>query len=390
MEENNEVVEETTQEPVEETTEQKQEESHISFNEEGDVKVDLNKFNELNKQEDAISEPQTEEVPVRDESETSEGVQQENVETANEEPTGEQEQAVQNEEPSITENAQEEQVEEDIIDLPENIQKLMQFMEDTGGDLADYVKLNTDVKELDDSEVLNDYYKLTKPHLDNEEINFLLEDKFSYDEDEADDKEIKRKKLALKEQVAEARAYLDGQKSKYYEDIKAGSKLTSEQQQAIEFYNNYSQDEEQSLKIAKQQQDTFLNKTNQVFNENFKGFEFNVGDKTITYNIQDVNKTKNVQTDINNFVGKFLNDQSIMEDAAGYHKGLFTAMNPDAIAKHFYEQGKSDAIKQTVSETKNIDTSRGAHKVYEGEGGIKFRVLGEDSNDMKLRIKKRN
>jgi len=386
MEENNEVVEETTQQPVEETTEQKQEESHVSFNEDGDVKVDLNKFNELNKEQDAVSEPQTEEVPVRDESEASEGVQQENVETTNEELAREEEQTVQNEESATTENVEEEQ----IVEMPENIQKLMDFMEETGGDLADYVRLNTDIKDLDDSEVLNDYYKLTKPHLDNEEINFLLEDKFSYDEDEADEKEIKRKKLALKEQVAEARAYLDGQKSKYYEDIKAGSKLTSEQQQAIEFYNNYSQEEEQNLKVVKQQQETFLNKTNQVFNNEFKGFEFNVGDKTITYNIQDVEKTKNTQTDINNFVGKFLNDKSIMEDAAGYHKGLFTAMNPDAIAKHFYEQGKSDAIKQTVSETKNIDTSRQSHKVYEGEGGIKFRVLGEDSNDMKLRIKKRN
>jgi len=386
MEENNEVVEETTQQPVEETTEQKQEESHVSFNEDGDIKVDLNKFNELNKEQDAVSEPQTEEVPVRDESEASEGVQQENVETTNEELTREEEQTVQNEESATTQNVEEEQ----IVEVPENIQKLMDFMEETGGDLADYVRLNTDVKELDDSEVLNDYYKLTKPHLDNEEINFLLEDKFSYDEDEADEKEIKRKKLALKEQVAEARAYLDGQKSKYYEDIKAGSKLTSEQQQAIEFYNNYSQEEEQSLKVVKQQQEAFLNKTNQVFNNEFKGFEFNVGDKTITYNIQDVEKTKNTQSDINNFVGKFLNDKSVMEDAAGYHKGLFTAMNPDAIAKHFYEQGKSDAIKQTVSETKNIDTSRQSHKVYEGEGGIKFKVLGEDSNDMKLRIKKRN
>ena len=386
MEENKDVVEETTQQPVEETTEQKQEESHVSFNEDGDIKVDLNKFNELNKEQDAVSEPQTEEVPVRDESEASEGVQQENVETTNEELAREEEQTVQNEESATTENVEEEQ----IVEMPENIQKLMDFMEETGGDLADYVRLNTDIKDLDDSEVLNDYYKLTKPHLDNEEINFLLEDKFSYDEDEADEKEIRRKKLALKEQVAEARAYLDGQKSKYYEDIKAGSKLTSEQQQAIEFYNNYSQEEEQNLKVVKQQQEAFLNKTNQVFNNEFKGFEFNVGDKTITYNIQDVEKTKNTQTDINNFVGKFLNDKSIMEDAAGYHKGLFTAMNPDAIAKHFYEQGKSDAIKQTVSETKNIDTSRQSHKVYEGEGGIKFRVLGEDSNDMKLRIKKRN
>ena len=386
MEENNEVVEETTQQPVEETTEQKQEESPVSFNEDGDIKLDLNKFNELNKQEDAVSEPKTEEVPVRDESEASEGVQQENVEGTNEEPTGEQEQTVQNEESTVTENVEEEQV----VDMPENIQKLMDFMEETGGDLADYVRLNTDTKDLDDSEVLNDYYKLTKPHLNGEEINFLLEDQFSYDEDEADDREVKRKKLALKEQVAEARAYLDGQKSKYYEDIKAGSKLTSEQQQAIEFYNKYSQEEEQSLKTVKQQQETFLNKTNQVFNNEFKGFDFNIGDKTVTYNISDVEKTKNTQSDINNFVGKFLNDQSVMEDAAGYHKGLFTAMNPDAIAKHFYEQGKSDAIKQTVSETKNIDTSRQSHKVYEGDGGIKFKVLGEDSNDMKLRIKKRN
>ena len=386
MEENNEVVEETTQQPVEETTEQKQEESPVSFNEDGDIKLDLNKFNELNKQEDAVSEPKTEEVPVRDESEASEGVQQENVEGTNEESTGEQEQTVQNEESTVTENVEEEQV----VDMPENIQKLMDFMEETGGDLADYVRLNTDTKDLDDSEVLNDYYKLTKPHLNGEEINFLLEDQFSYDEDEADDREVKRKKLALKEQVAEARAYLDGQKSKYYEDIKAGSKLTSEQQQAIEFYNKYSQEEEQSLKTVKQQQETFLNKTNQVFNNEFKGFDFNIGDKTVTYNISDVEKTKNTQSDINNFVGKFLNDQSVMEDAAGYHKGLFTAMNPDAIAKHFYEQGKSDAIKQTVSETKNIDTSRQSHKVYEGDGGIKFKVLGEDSNDMKLRIKKRN
>tara|TARA_Y100000004_G_scaffold47915_1_gene52751 strand:- start:1550 stop:2719 length:1170 start_codon:yes stop_codon:yes gene_type:complete len=389
MEENKDVVEETTQQPVEETTEQKQEESHISFNEEGDIKVDLNKFNELNQNQDAVSESQTEEVPVRNESEASEGIQQENVEATNEEPTGEQEQAVQNEEPEVVENAQEEQVEEEYVDLPENIQKLMDFMEETGGDLQDYVRLNTDVKDLDDSEVLHDYYKRTKPHLNNEEINFLLEDRFSYDEEEDDQKEVKRKKLALKEQVAEARSYLDGQKSKYYEDIKAGSKLTSEQQKAIEFFNRYNQDEEQNMKIVKHQQETFYDKTNEVFNKDFKGFEFNVGDQKMTYNIQNVDDVKNKQIDINNFVGKFLNE-GLMSDAAGYHKGLFTAMNPDAIAKHFYEQGKSDAIKQSVADSKNINTSRESHKVYEGEGGLKIRVLGNDSDDMKLRIKKRN
>ena len=216
----------------------------------------------------------------------------------------------------------------------------------------------------------------------------MLEDQFSYDEDSADEKEILRKKLAMKEQVALAKTYLDGQKSKYYDEIKAGSKLTEEQQKAVEFFNSYSQEEKQNEQIVRDQQETFLSKTNKVF-ENFDGFEFNIGDKKIKYNVQDVASLKNKQIDINNFVGKFLNENNVMDDAAGYHKGLFTAMNPDAIAKHFYEQGKTDAVKQTIAESKNINTSRESHKVYEGEGGIKFKVLGEDSNDMKLRIRKR-
>jgi len=397
MEENNEnVVEETTQpveqtaeaenttQPVEETTEQ---ESHISFNEDGDIKIDLAKFNELNKEQNAVPEQETNEVPVRDESEASEEVQQENVEATNEEPTGEQEQAVQDEEPSTGEDAEEEQV--DYLDLPENVEKLVEFMNETGGDINDYVKLNTNTEEWDDSEVLHDYYKKTKPHLNGEEINFLLEDTFSYDEEADDPKDIRRKQLALKEQVAEARSYLDGQKSKYYEEIKAGSNLTKDQQEAIDFYNRYNQEEEQREEMIRTQQSTFVNKTDKVFDKNFKGFEFNVGDKKMTYQVPSVNDVRNTQIDINNFVGKFLNE-GVMSDAAGYHKGLFAAMNPDAIAKHFYEQGKSDAIKQSVSDSKNINTSRESHKVYEGQGGIKFKVLGDDSNDMKLRIKKRN
>ena len=397
MEENNEnVVEETTQpveqtaeaenttQPVEENTEQ---ESHISFNEDGDIKIDLAKFNELNKEQNAVPEQETNEVPVRDESEASEEVQQENVEATNEEPTGEQEQAVQDEEPSTGEDAEEEQV--DYLDLPENVEKLVEFMNETGGDINDYVKLNTNTEEWDDSEVLHDYYKKTKPHLNGEEINFLLEDTFSYDEEADDPKDIRRKQLALKEQVAEARSYLDGQKSKYYEEIKAGSNLTKDQQEAIDFYNRYNQEEEQREEMIRTQQSTFVNKTDKVFDKNFKGFEFNVGDKKMTYQVPSVNDVRNTQIDINNFVGKFLNE-GVMSDAAGYHKGLFAAMNPDAIAKHFYEQGKSDAIKQSVSDSKNINTSRESHKVYEGQGGIKFKVLGDDSNDMKLRIKKRN
>ena len=379
MEENKEVTEEVTQETVEQTTEpqveEKQEESPVSYNEDGDIKLDLTK------------------IPVQtipEENETTETTEVAEDNTVNEGVVGVDEDANAPEEqeeiqPEV--QAQEETTVEEVVDLPENLQKLMEFMEETGGDLQDYVKLNTDVQDMDDSEILADFYKQTKPHLNAEEINFLLEDRFSYDEDTDDERDIKRKKLALKEQVAEARSHLEENKSKYYEEIKAGSKLTNDQQKAIEFFNRYNQEEEQNVKIVENQQKTFLNKTNKVF-ENFDGFEFNVGDKKIKYNVTDVDSVKNKQVDINNFVGKFLND-GLMEDAAGYHKSLFTAMNPDAIAKHFYEQGKTDAVKQTVAQSKNINTSRESHKVYEGEGGIKFKVLGEDSNDMKLRIKKR-
>ena len=370
MEENKEVTEEVTQETVEqqEETPQLDESKFQSAGDDDVIKIDL-------------SQP----PPVQEE-QTTEEVAEEQPEEKVVEEVAEEVVAEQPVEETVQEVVEEE-TQEELVDLPENVQKLMEFMEETGGDLRDYVKLNTDVKDMDDSEVLHDYYKRTKPHLNNEEINFLLEDRFSYDEENADETDIKRKKLALKEQVAEARTYLDGQKSKYYEEIKAGSKLTGEQQDAIEFYNNYTKDEEQNMEIVKLQQSTFLNKTEEV---DFNGFNFNVGDKEVTYNIPNADEVKNKQKDINNFVKKFLNKDALMEDAAGYHKSLFTAMNPDAIAKHFYEQGKSDAIKQTVADSKNINTSRESHKVYEGEGGIKFKVLGEDSSDMKLRIKKRN
>ena len=381
--ENKEVVEETTDQ-VEETTEnqeqEQEQESAVSVNEDGDIKLDMSKFNEL---QNADTEQETTEVATDQQTEA--------VQEVGEEVSPEQT-AVSNEESGASESTEEEQVEDDVeyvdLELPENVEKLVEFMNETGGSLEDYVKLNTNIDELDDSEVLHDYYKRTKPHLNNEEINFLLEDQFSYNEDEADEREIKRKKLALKEQVAEARKHLGDQKSKYYEEIKGGTaELTKEQKEAIDFFNRYNEEQSENSAVVQNQQETFLNKTKQVFNDDFKGFEFQVGDKKMMYNVNDVNSVHEQQKDINNLIQRFVKD-SLMEDAAGYHKSLFTAMNPDAIAKHFYEQGRSDAIKQTVDDAKNINTSRESHKVYEGEGGIKFRVLGDDSHDMKLRIKK--
>jgi hypothetical protein len=274
--------------------------------------------------------------------------------------------------------------------IPENIQKLMEFMEDTGGDLDDYIKLNKDYSKLDDQDLLYEYYKQTKPHLNNEEINFLMEDQFSYEEDVDDDKEIKRKKLALKEQVANAKSHLDGQKSKYYDEIKAGSKLTNEQQKAIDFFNRYNKESEVNQKAVKTNSDIFTQKTEQVFNEGFKGFEYNVGEKTYRFNVNNAEEVKNTQSDLNNFTKKFLDKKSALTDATGYHKSLYTAMNADAVAKHFYEQGKADAIKDSIAKAKNVDMNpRQTHGEIEA-GGVKVRVLGNDTNDFKFKIKNKN
>ena len=288
----------------------------------------------------------------------------------------------------------EEKVEEAIAEakttgepLPENVERLVEFMKETGGDINDYVKLNKDYNKLDDNDVLYEYYKQTKPHLTTEEINFLMEDSFSYDEEVDEERDIKRKKLALKEQVASAKAHLDGQKSKYYRNIKAGSKLTKEQQKAVNFFNRYNKESEETNKIAKQNSEIFTQKTNQVFNDKFKGFEYNVGDKKYRFNVSNANEVKNTQSDLNNFTKKFLDKKMALKDAAGYHKSLYTAMNADAVAKHFYEQGKADAMKESIAKSKNVDMNpRQSHGVVES-GGIKVRVLGNDSSDFKFKIK---
>ena len=270
--------------------------------------------------------------------------------------------------------------------LPENIQKLVDFMGETGGDINDYVKLNKDYSKLDNQDLLHEYYTQTKPHLNAEEINFLMEDQFSYDEDTDDERDIRRKKLALKEQVANAKTQLEELKSKYYTEIKSGSKLTTEQKEAINFYQE-SQKQNEYEKSAKS---NFLNRTNKFFGDQFKGFEYNVGEKNYRFNVNDVNKVKETQSDINNFIGKFLDENRQMKDEAGYHKSLFTAMNSDAVAKHFYEQGKADALKQSIAESKNIDMKpRQQLNENVDTGGIKVRVLGDNTDDFKFKIKNR-
>ena len=273
--------------------------------------------------------------------------------------------------------------------LPENVEKLVSFIEETGGDINDYVKLNRDYSKMDNHTLLREYYKNSKPHLNDEEISFIMEDQFSYDEETDEARDIQRKKLALKEQVANAKTHLEETKSKYYEDIKAGSKLTSEQQKAIDFFNRYNKEEAENKKIVENQKNNFLNKTQGVFNDDFKGFEFNVGEKNYRFNVNNASEVKDEQSDINNFVKKFLNKNGEISDAKGYHKSLYTAMNADAIAKHFYEQGKADAMSDSITKAKNVDMSPRQSHGEINAGGIKVKVLGDNSSDFKFKIKNR-
>ncbi len=385
MEENENVVEETTQE-----TSRVDESKFESAGDDSVIKVDLNApvENETN-EEDQAKDDGADEARVVGSDESADTIEkQEEV----------QEEGKTQESPVLEEVVDEEveevveQVEEAIAQaeatgkpLPENIQKLVDFMEETGGDINDYVRLNKDYSQMDGDEALKEYYRLTKPHLDSDERSFLLNENFSFDEDVDDERDIRKKKIAYKEQVAEAKAYLDGQKSKYYDEIKAGSKLTAEQQKALDFFNRYNKESEASQAL----QSTFLKKTDSVFTDKFKGFEYNVGEKKYRFNVKDATKVKETQSDINNFVKKFLNEDGTMSDAKGYHKALYSAMNSDAIAQHFYEQGKADALKQSVAKSKNVDmTPRQNHKEFES-GGIKVRVLGDNSSDFKFKINKR-
>ena len=290
----------------------------------------------------------------------------------------------------------EEQVEQALveaeagIELPENIQKVVEFMNETGGTLQDYVKLNTDYSQLNEAQLIKEYYETTKPHLDSEDINVLMEE-FSYDEELDDERAIKKAKIAFKEEAAKAKKHLDGLKSKYYEEIKAGSRLNPDQQKAVEFFDRYNKEQEAAQKVENQQAKTFLQKTDNVFSTDFKGFDYSVGDKKYRFKVKDANKVKETQSNINNFVKKFLNDKNEMVDAKGYHKSLFTAMNADTIANHFYEQGKADAMKDSVARSKNVDMDpRGTHEKVTTQNGWTIRAVpGDNVRGSKLRIKKK-
>ena len=393
---------------IQEKEESLQEKAGTVF-EDGMYKVDLNQppAAEQNKEEEnAVQEQEAEGSVLRRDEPAEKAGEKTEVELQEvrqeEEVKEETEQAVLEELPAQEEQEETikeveeltEQVEQAIVELdagiklPENIQKVVDFINETGGTLEDYVALNKDYSSADDLALLREYYQQSKPHLSSEEIDFLIEDKFTFDEDVDDERDVKRKKLAFKEEVAGAKSKLEELKNKYYEEIKAGSRLTTDQQEAVDFFNRYNTENEESSKIAEKAKSVFLQKTDQVFNDEFKGFEYKVADKRYRFNVKNTDEVKTTQSDINNFIRKFLNEDETMSDAKGYHKSLFTAMNADAIANHFYQQGKSDAMKESMKTAKNINMDpRGVH-TKNTQSGMQAKVLaGDDTSKLKLKLK---
>jgi len=388
----------------EQQTQDVQKESNTGMGDDGVYRVNLNE------PEDAVQEQSTDEVPVSEGTEASEEVgeevrdteepaeqeeeQEEVLELIKEDTDGvqvqEQREVQDEQESEVNETQSAEKNEVNQPELPENIQKVIDFMNETGGSLDDYVRLNTDYASVDEQTLLKEYYKQTKSHLDNDEINFLIEDNFSFDEDIDEERDIRRKKLAYKEEIAKARTFLEDLKGRYYEEIKTTSKLAPEQQEAIEFYDNYKKQQEELTAVQQKAQEHFTKQTEQVFNEEFKGFDFKVGDNKYRFKVSDVQQTKDAQSDIVKAFGTFLDEQNMLTDAQGYHKALFAARNADKIANHFYEQGKADAIKQLEAESKNINMDpRKTSEGYVEAGGIKVRAIsGDDSSKLKVKLRK--
>ncbi len=276
-------------------------------------------------------------------------------------------------------------IEKPEIQLPENVDKLVKFMEETNGTIEDYVRLNADYSKVDTNVLLKEYYKQSKPHLNDEEINFIMEENFQYDEDVDEERDIKRKKLAYKEEVAKAKNFLDDLKNKYYDQVRLRPGVTEEQQKAIDFFNRYQKNQE----VALQQHEDFKQKTSKLFTDEFKGFDFKVGEKKFRYGVKNPNEVAKAQSNLQDFVQKFLDDKGNVKDTQGYHKAMFAARNADTIAQHFYEQGKADAVKDVVNKSKNVSTearTSPSNDVF--VGGVKVRAIS-GSDVSKLKIRKR-
>ena len=374
------------------------------------IKIDLSKINEPKKEEkDAVQVGETKKVVVAEQAGDSPQVDKQ-VSEPSKVPEAKEEkepiiQEIVEEEKPIKEKVEEEIVElgekieekviaptpeevREVAKLPDNIEKVVDFMKETGGTLEDYVRLNADYSNIDNDTLLREYYKQAKSHLNSEEVNFMIEDNFSFDEEVDEERDVRKKKLAYKEEVAKAKQHLEGLKNQYYEEIKLRPGTTKDQQKAMDFFNRYN--EEQNT--AQQQHEEFKSNTKDYFSDEFKGFDFNIGEKKFRYGIKSPNEVATKQSNITNTIKKFLDDKGNVKDVKGYHKAMYAADNVDKIAQHFYEQGKSDATKDLVAKSKNItEEVRPAPTGDVFVGGLKVKAIsGIDSSKLKIKTRKFN
>ena len=348
-------------------------------------KVDLTKKPET----DAIQIGETEKVDVGEQAGDGEV-----VDTGGEKPSTKSDSPIEeitevDKEPLPTKEIKQPEPQAPKINLPENVEKLVEFMKETGGNIEDYARLNADYSNVDDNTLLKEYYKNTKSHLSDDDLSFIMEENFSFDEEMDEERDIRKKKLAKKEEIAKAKNFLEGLKDKYYKEIKLKPSSSSEQDKAMDFFNRYNKDQE----LAQQKHSKFIDNTKELLNNDFKGFDFEVGEKKFRYGVKDPSSVAENQSNINNFVGKFLDAEGDVKDTKGYHKAMYAAQNVDKIVSHFYEQGKTDGIKKVMEDSKN--PSSGGPRQSAADGifvhGLKVRTIdGVDSSKLKIKTSKFN
>ena len=274
-------------------------------------------------------------------------------------------------------------------DLPEDVSAYFKYKKDTGRSIQDFVKLQQNYDEMDSNKLLSQYYSQTEEGLDSEDIKDLMEDKFGYDEDLDEPTEIKKIERAKKRELVKAKKFLNEQKDKYNIPLESsGAGLSGEELENFNSYKSYVEESTTAKEAQKKRYDYFLDKTDEVFNDEFKGFEFSVGEKSFTFKPGDKDELKSKQSDVNNFVNKFMDkDSGLMNDAKGYHKAMSVAMNLDKFAEFFFNQGMTDAINNVSKKSKNINMDVRSTPQNFSKDGLKIRAVGDSSSGKGLKIR---
>ena len=272
-------------------------------------------------------------------------------------------------------------------DLPEDVNAFLKFKKETGRGIEDFIAVNKDYDKANPDDLLYDYWKQSKPHLDNEDIDFELDSKFGFDEEIDEDDEVRRRKIAKKEELVKAKEYFGKQKEQYHMPLESRADgVPDADKEGYEAYRKYVEESKGLQDVSEKKRKIFEEETGKVFNKDFEGFKFAVEGKDLLYKPAEADKLRDSQSDINNFITSHLDDEGVIKDAAAYHRSIAVATNPESFAKFFYEQGKSDAVDDYSKESKNIDMNVRSAPEALSKGGFKVTALSEDHGN-RLRIR---